>query len=209
MIERGAYRDLLDSYYQSNGRLRSDTASLYRICGAVMPDEQAAVRQVVSEFFQDGEPGFLKNARADIELAEQASYFAAQAANGKKGAYARWHGDANGTAIAPPLAPPQSGQWPNDGHIHKQLHKQKKERARATRLSPDWEMPIDWKLWAESEKPEWSDTFLLKTASDFKDYWLAAPNGAKLDWLATWRKWVRNTNAPKDAPKKQDLGHYQ
>jgi uncharacterized protein YdaU (DUF1376 family) len=85
MIERGAYRDLLDSYYQSNGKLRSDTASLYRICGAVMPDEQAAVRQVVSEFFQDGEPGFLKNARADIELAEQAAYFAAQSANGKEG----------------------------------------------------------------------------------------------------------------------------
>lgn len=31
-------------------------------------------------------------------------------------------------------------------------------------------------------------------AEDFRDYWVAKPgkDGAKLDWLATWRRWCRN-----------------
>lgn len=201
MLERGAYRDLLDSYYQSNGRLRSDLPSLFRICGAVMPEEQAAVKQVVAEFFRDAEPGFLKNPRADIELAEQAAYFRAQAENGKRGAEKRWgngRGDstANGTAIATPLAPPQSGQWPNDSQS--QVHKQEsKSCGRATRLPKSWTLPEDWKVWALAEKPQWGEAYILQAAERFKDHWIAAPRGAKLDWLATWRNWIRNTHEPK------------
>jgi len=39
-------------------------------------------------------------------------------------------------------------------------------------------------------------------ADQFKDYWIAQPGqkGVKLDWEATWRNWVRNTNAPKTNP---------
>lgn len=101
MLERGAYRDLLDSYYQSNGKLRSDLAGLYRICGAVMPEEQSAVRQVVADFFQDGD-GYLSNPRADREIAEQAAFSDSMAERGRKGADARWHKQcsSNGTSNA-------------------------------------------------------------------------------------------------------------
>ena len=36
----------------------------------------------------------------------------------------------------------------------------------------------------------------------FKDYWIsqAGQKGVKLDWFATWRNWVRSTNAPKQNP---------
>lgn len=32
----------------------------------------------------------------------------------------------------------------------------------------------------------------------FSDFWIAKPGkeGVKLDWLATWRNWVRNEKAP-------------
>jgi hypothetical protein len=97
---------------------------------------------------------------------------------------------------------------PTDDQSHTHIHKQKK-RERASRLPSDWQIPEEWQVWAKEAKPDWSQAFLLKTASDFKDYWLAAPNGLKLDWMATWRKWVRNTNDPKGAAPKQDLGHYR
>lgn len=74
--------------------------------------------------------------------------------------------------------------------------KRKKERARASRLPSSWELPEDLRRWAKEARPELNPDAV---ASDFRDYWIAVPGtkGTKLDWSATWRKWVRNTNAPK------------
>lgn len=59
------------------------------------------------------------------------------------------------------------------------------------RLPADWVLPDDWRAWAQAER---SDLDLTKTAADFADYWHAKPgkDGRKTDWLATWRRWVRN-----------------
>lgn len=69
---------------------------------------------------------------------------------------------------------------------------------KATRLSADWVLPKDWGNWALDEKPEWGREEILKVAEDFRDYWIAKAgrDGTKLDWLATWRKWVRNARKP-------------
>lgn len=63
-------------------------------------------------------------------------------------------------------------------------------RARGSRLSEDWNLPDDWRIWAENERP---DLDIDKTAEIFKDHWLGKPGkeGRKADWLATWRNWVR------------------
>ena len=60
-------------------------------------------------------------------------------------------------------------------------------------------MPNEWEYWANKERP---DLNALKVADQFKDFWCAKPgkDGVKLDWAATWRNWVRNTNAPKQNP---------
>jgi hypothetical protein len=65
------------------------------------------------------------------------------------------------------------------------------ERPRASRLSPEWSLPDEWRAWARTERP---DLDVAKTADDFRDYWHAksGKDATKLDWLATWRKWVRN-----------------
>jgi hypothetical protein len=62
---------------------------------------------------------------------------------------------------------------------------------KGTRLSKDWTLPEDWKLWAEVTRP---DLDPIATAESFKDWWIATPGAkaVKLDWLATWRNWVRN-----------------
>lgn len=77
-----------------------------------------------------------------------------------------------------------------------QEEKQNPGRARATRLPADWQLPDDWKAVAEKLRPELNPGTV---ADNFRDFWVAEPGkgGCKLDWLATWRKWVRNEKAPR------------
>ena len=68
-----------------------------------------------------------------------------------------------------------------------------KERGRASRLPagfPD-EGAIEW---CEQKRP---DLRAGEVAEKFRDYWTGVPGqrGRKLDWLATWRNFVRNERA--------------
>lgn len=60
-----------------------------------------------------------------------------------------------------------------------------------SRLAQNWQLPDDWKTWAEQERP---DLNVLDQAKRFADYWhgVAGAKGRKADWLATWRNWMRN-----------------
>lgn len=52
-------------------------------------------------------------------------------------------------------------------------------------------MPDIWRQFCHDERPRLDpDTVFAR----FRDYWIAQPGakGRKLDWLATWRNWVRN-----------------
>jgi len=55
-------------------------------------------------------------------------------------------------------------------------------------------LPDDWRDWCASARPDLDPG---ETFADFADYWRAKPGkeGLKLDWLATWRRWVRNQHA--------------
>jgi hypothetical protein len=72
-----------------------------------------------------------------------------------------------------------------------------------SRLAQDWVLLKTWGEWAQKERP---DIDVRKVAEQFKDHWIAQPGqkGVKLDWYATWRNWVRSTNAPKMNPA--DIG---
>lgn len=67
LIEHGAYRLLLDAYYQREGPLPSDLTILYRICHAHTRHERDAVRRVV-ERFTETLNGHLRVNRADKEI---------------------------------------------------------------------------------------------------------------------------------------------
>jgi hypothetical protein len=72
------------------------------------------------------------------------------------------------------------------------------ERAtRATRLKGNWVLPKAWGEWALTAQPTWTAEHVRKIAANFYDHWIAAPKGTKLDWFATWRKWVRGEPALK------------
>lgn len=65
-----------------------------------------------------------------------------------------------------------------------------KTERRATRLPSDFQIPDEWIEFAKDARPDLDPRC---TFEKFRDYWTAKPGkaGAKLDWLATWRNWVR------------------
>lgn len=65
---------------------------------------------------------------------------------------------------------------------------------RGSRLPADWTLPDDWRVWAESERP---DLDVPTVAAGFRDFWVgkAGKDARKADWKATWRNWVRGQNS--------------
>jgi hypothetical protein len=81
---------------------------------------------------------------------------------------------------------------------------------RGSRLQVSATIPQDYDDFARKERP---DIDPQKVYLAFCDYWVAKPgqSGVKLDWLATWRNWVRNHNggnrngnAPNSSASKAD-----
>ncbi len=68
---------------------------------------------------------------------------------------------------------------------------------RGTRLTPDFEAPQEWIDWA-CDTRRWNPDDAQTEAENFRDFWIAKSGNAaaKLDWLATWRNWVRNSRRP-------------
>lgn len=66
---------------------------------------------------------------------------------------------------------------------------------RGTRLPKDWTLPADWRVLCVAQRQDLDPD---ATAEGFRDYWIAVPGqkGLKLDWLATWRRWVREERQP-------------
>lgn len=71
---------------------------------------------------------------------------------------------------------------------------------RASRLPTDFTLPDDWSTFCQAERPDLDPE---KTFDKFRDYWTAkaGKDGAKLDWLATWRNWVREERGSAGRPQ--------
>lgn len=76
----------------------------------------------------------------------------------------------------------------------KRREKVKPDAPRASRLSPDWRLPDEWKAWA-AKVHHLEPAKVVRISLSFRDYWISVPGkkGTKLDWLATWRNWIRRS----------------
>ena len=63
--------------------------------------------------------------------------------------------------------------------------------ARATRIDPDFTITDEMRSWAEGKG--WGRMDLDGITEGFVDYWLgkAGKDATKVDWLATWRNWIK------------------
>lgn len=69
----------------------------------------------------------------------------------------------------------------------------KETRDTATKISSDYQPNESLKAWAKATHPQ---TDIDQETEKFVDYWLGigGARGRKLDWDATWRNWIRNSN---------------
>jgi uncharacterized protein YdaU (DUF1376 family) len=184
LMEDLAYRRLLDFYFLHEQPIKHRDAA--RQIG--MRDHEEDVMTVLNEFFISTEDGFV-NPRADKEIKQYKEFSEA----GKRGAAKRWGTPPNGEANSPPNATPIAT------NNHKPITNNHKKEQRGSRLANDLFFPKEWCDFLVEQRPELN---AQKTFDQFKDYWIsqAGQKGVKLDWFATWRNWVRSTNAPKQNP---------
>jgi hypothetical protein len=67
--------------------------------------------------------------------------------------------------------------------------------ASGSRLPDGWELPNEWRSWAE-HLTGWDEEKVLRESLIFRDYWhgKAGSDARKVDWLATWRNWIRRSD---------------
>lgn len=212
MMEHGAYRLLMDAYYATELPIPADEP--YAIAKAGSAAERQAVDKVLRKFFVM-EDGAYRQKRIDQEIDSYRAKAAISRENGKLGGRPKQNPGHNPAGnpretqqVTRQVTQQEPGAIPEITLTNNQEPRTKKNLSRASRLPTDWELPEDWKRWALEARPEWGDAEVLSVADGFRDYWLAAPRGTKLDWEATWRNWVRNTKAPPRAGGKPSLPSY-
>jgi len=62
-----------------------------------------------------------------------------------------------------------------------------------TRLDQGWQLPQPWREWAVAYRTDWTEERVEREALVFRDYWhsKAGADARKVDWLATFRNWIR------------------
>lgn len=75
-------------------------------------------------------------------------------------------------------------------------------KAKATRLPKDFTVTVEMREWAVQKFPT---VPVDKSTESFVDYWQAkSRDNTKLDWVATWRNWIRRDHEWNYADKRED-----
>ena len=190
-IEHGIYRQLIDWYYLDEKPIPLETQVVSRRLRLGSDMEFSCLQNVLSDFFKEDKTGWVHK-RIEMEVKDYHEQVEKNKNNGKLG------GRPRKTQSVISGLPDESQNNPN----HKPLtinHKPIDKNKRGSRLPQDFFFPKEWCDFIIEQRPELN---AQKTFDQFKDYWIsqAGQKGVKLDWFATWRNWVRNTNAPKMNP---------
>jgi len=193
-IEHGIYRQLIDWYYLDEQPIPEETQVVIRRLRLGSNDVNF-LKNVLSDFFVLGKTGY-KHKRIEVEIKDYQEQAEKNKNNGKLG------GRPKKTQSVISVLPDESQNNPNQEPLTTN-HKPIEKKTLGKRLASDFSFPVEWEQFCKATRPELHPT---KTFDQFKDYWIAqaGQKGVKLDWFATWRNWVRNTNAPKLNPA--DIG---
>lgn len=191
--EDGAYNRLLRLCWMCpDCSMPDDNAWIIRRMRVDAETFERVVKPVLDEFFVRSK-GRVSNARLSKEYASSETAHARRVSAGKMGGNAKalkTNGTAPSNAKAM-LKQCSSNQNQNQKHVEKE-EANASSKKRGSRLSADWALPKAWGEWAVSEEglPE---ADVRREADKFRDYWtgVAGSKGVKLDWLATWRGWIR------------------
>jgi uncharacterized protein YdaU (DUF1376 family) len=187
-IEDLVYRRLLDWYYLHETPIPLNEDEVSRQIR--MRSHTESISIVLQEYFERTDDGWIHH-RANKEIAKADEKSVKASASAK----ARWSKkDANALPTQS-----ESNATHNTRHTTQDTEHKTQKKTLGKRLANDFVFPIEWEQFCKEQRPELHPT---KTFDQFKDYWVsqAGQKGVKLDWFATWRNWVRNTNTPKANP---------
>jgi uncharacterized protein YdaU (DUF1376 family) len=189
LLEHGVYTRLMDVYYTRETGIPVDQAA--RLIGARSKDELAALAQVTQEFFSVVD-GCYTQGRCVRVIGEMLDKAETNRVIGKRGGRPKKQTE---TVV---FDNPEITQMVSENNPDVTLatsHKPLTNRntggdARATRLPTTLTPPAEWLDFVQTERPDLNAEL---TYAKFCDYWSAKPGkaGTKLNWLATWRNWVR------------------
>jgi uncharacterized protein YdaU (DUF1376 family) len=200
--EHGAYMLLLMAMWRAGGKLPADDKRLALITLAT-PKEWAAMKPAMLAFFQR-RGSILTHKRVTAEMSKYDNTSVQRKAAGKAGGLKKANKNSG-----------KSGDFARSNSSnshHNQNQSQKKKEVednllpleiaetpvngvavlpKSSRLKPDWQPAADLTGYAIAQG--FTPGEVERIAEDFRDYWTAQPGqkGVKLDWAATWRRWVR------------------
>lgn len=173
-----AYRRMIDLYYQSEQPFPDAEFVARRV-----KSTPEIVSVLLSEYFVKSEDGW-RNKRADEEI-EKYHAKAESARNANKAKLAKK------SELKPVLKSEPNQDATNNQEPRTNNHSIEVAKApKAQRLKLE-SLPEEWDKFCKTERP---DLKPIEVWNQFKDYWasIGGQKGAKLDWFATWRNWVRN-----------------
>ncbi|MFN7432797.1 MAG: YdaU family protein [Betaproteobacteria bacterium] len=189
IAEHGAYLLMLQHAYATEKPLPTGKA-LHRLLRAESKADRDAIDSVVRQFWAESAAG-LVNARADEEIRKADHQRTVNREVGKLGGRPR---KTESVTESPPEPEPNDNPSQTPDTRHQTPDKNKEQRARGTRLQLS-ALPEDWRAFCAAERTDLQADMVFVR---FADYWRAQPGqrGVRVDWLATWRNWVRNERAP-------------
>ncbi len=204
--QSGAYLHLLMHAWVRGGSLPDDECDL-AACAKVSVKKWRAIWPSISRFWTAAD-GTLTNKRLSQELQYVTEVSEKRRSAGARGGRAkadRNQGDSASQATVL-LKPGSSTKTKTNTEQDKSCSDAIADRRRGSRLPATWALPKPWGEWAVSEGM--AESRVRIEADKFRDYWTAksGSGAAKLDWLATWRNWVRTAVAstPKRGPDSED-----
>lgn len=188
--EFGAYMLLLVAMWRSGGKLPNDEKRLARFC-RLDGKSWLKVRDHVMEFFTViGDD--ITQKRLQKEMLYVRNRSEAQS-NRAKARYLK--NNEVELAVADAGQAPGSAPTPTPTPIEDK--KAPAEPKKGTRIPADFEADLEFAMREGLTKAE-----AQREAASFRDFWISKPgkDGVKLDWVATWRNWVRNGIKRKRGP---------
>ena len=193
--EIGIYLKLIWLYYDSEKPLPNNLFELGMKTGT--RDNQEVLEGLLGMFFVlDEQNKCWNHSRCDKEIEHYKQQLTTASKAGKASALKRAM-NKNPTSVEQALNERSTEVQPTNNH--KPITNNQDKNKRGSRLAQDFFFPKEWCDFLVEQRPELN---AQQTFEKFKDYWIAqaGQKGVKLDWFATWRNWVRNTNAPKANP---------
>jgi uncharacterized protein YdaU (DUF1376 family) len=190
--EEAIYFRLINYYYDTEQAIPEETQSVIRRLRLGSYSEIVGI--ILKEFFTLESDGW-HHKRCDDEISQYHDKAEVNQVNGKKGG--RPKKTQSVSKDNPDITLTKNHKPLTNNHSIEVA-----KAPKAKRLSLE-ELPKEWEEFCQTER---KDLNPVEVFNQFRDYWIAqgGQKGAKLDWFATWRNWVRNQRSQNPVSKQGD-----